>query len=366
MATVLPHVPPALRSQLNHILRDCQATHAGQLHSFCTSPPSAVSVDHLEAQLNHIVILYRVACLQSDKDAALTQISALKLNKRKLHPIQELYLDVQLLYNDVDYAVTSVRRTYLMPTKNFGIYGSIANFWANAEPHIPLLIYDAVPESIAADTVITTALLRTRRSFEFAHQGVALKTYDEKDHGDLIYTWTATTATFNMGTLLNRYLDYLDKRDPGIGSQCTMSTLATVSLMLCYIIRKDILGCDVDGVDMRDAGTVILPRIAASLNQAMSTATRQEETRYHDVWLWICFWGAHYEARAVSGHVRHYKPGSIWFGNTIHKLTVKDDGGFIKWAAVKRVLESFVFMSWWKPNPEEWYERMMVRRTWGI
>lgn len=134
-------------------------------------------------------------------------------------------------------------------------------------------------------------------------------------------------------------------------------TEVAIALTLCHCIKKGIFVCDVDGVDLTDVSQVVMPRVAKNLEIAMHAVTVDERVKYEKAWLWICFLGAHHEARIRLGIVRKTGMSTGWFQEKVMQLTVG-----MGWRDVRGVLDKFVYVPFLKPEQGSWFRYIQDQR----
>lgn len=313
------------------------------------------------AMIAQIVSLFRASCKEQDLDAAKVHAEIIRRLVNRIpeggDQIQTLFLT--LMSNDTEIAVSHMRRTFF----NFATWVQrqlVKFWWAHGEPELPIVSLDYLDLDRSIITPSTrTACIRLRRYLAIRKTPIDLQDPVDLERGDTVFSWVSTYSMFDLGVLVNVYLDL---------SSASIQTLppaqrfaeASFALTTLYLYRWGIHQATIYGGDHRDRMHItVVACLRGTMQNALKWCTRRDLDRYQKAFLWVFFYGARYEYRNVGRTLSfHEDQSKMWFSQMfsrqarLMRLTT--------WAEVTKILHDFVFYDFLEQDPEAWFDQSML------
>lgn len=194
-----------------------------------------------------------------------------------------------------------------------------------------------------------------------------LETEDGQQYADLIYSWTSTATGYDIGALVNHFLD-LEDCSANVyyarTSEGKRYVEAALTLTTIYIIRKGIHEADVNGVDVRDCSHELITRLIRTLKKCFTVCTMLELVENADALMWVLFWIVHHEERVRLGlvHLQKVNDEDGWAEERLVRCI--NERGILSWCQVQNILEGFAFVGSLKPEAGLWLSTLVFK--WGI
>lgn len=309
-----------------------------------------------------IVYMFKSGLMENQPENAQVHTWALQ----KIAEMEDATLCAQLfmclMHNDVEFSVHMMRPTLL--DFNGWISQKLESIWAVEEAALPDIgsEYQNIHPSLD-NHMMRDALIRARRCISLSSAERALDLTKPKDFevSELLYIHFANRTHHDSGLLVNHYLAFVDESSLREGSSAgSLYVDAALTLTTLYSIRTYIQRATLQDVDIRNASYVIMPRLKDMLQTALERMTQEERAMYQHALFWMYFNGAHYEECVRRGLVHAGSPISDdWFSQML--ATSARDLGASRWADGRFIVSSFIYDDFLTPNPEEWYESVVVR-----
>lgn len=300
----------------------------------------------------HIRGLFEAECMAGDTISAKVHGAILMRLDDPLTTEMELVNDtIMLMFNATELACKKLERT-VIPFGNWMI-GRLSKFWATTSAQMPGSSAECENVHSCVQSPLTrTAFIRLRYCLEIGESQLSLASATEKLRGEMLYGWITTKTLYDMGLLVNFYTDLLEGKTL-VKTKGKRLTEACMAVTLLHILRKSIHEAPLDGIDIREASDVIIPRLEKNMEDAMSILTRAERLYYDEAYLWMFYVGAQYEQGRKSEMKDTYSRG--WFTRMLAKHARQSN--VRTWADVKKILVKFIYDKNLKPEGHLWFEK---------
>ncbi|KAJ9603717.1 hypothetical protein H2200_011903 [Cladophialophora chaetospira] len=309
---------------------------------------------------SHVRMLFKGECMSQDVNAAKVHAQTfLKLDDQFMDEIEHAHHALVVMYSVTELACKRLERT-IIP---FGIYliNAISNFWTATSCQLPQA--SAGTEKVHAcltNPWLRNAFLRTRYCLSIEEGSIPSTTPAERLRGDMLFGWIATWTFFDMGTLMNIYIDLIEEEVP-TDSEGKQLVEACLILTFLHVLRKCIHEAPINGVDLRDASQVMIPRLQMDLQRALRTLKPREYLYYNDAILWMLYIGAVHERGLRPGNLvardEAASGAQTWFTRTFAKQAYKMN--IWTWADALAVLSQFIYSEHLCPPGHLWFDEVI-------
>lgn len=313
------------------------------------------------AMIAQIVSLFRASCKEQDLDSAKVHAEIIRrlVDRVSDGGDQIRTLFATIMSNDTEIAVSHMRRTFF----DFEIWvqRQLSKFWwSHGEANLPTVssAYLDLHQSILMPS-IRTACIRLRRYLAIRKTPIDLDDPVDLKRGDLVFSWVSTYSMFDLGVLVNVYLD-LSQNEVHTLRPARRFAEASIALTTLYLYRWGIHQATIYGGDHRDGmHLAIIARLRSTMTNTLKLCTPQDLDHYREAFLWIFFYCGRYEHRnKKKPTTSHQDHSNIWFSQMfarqarLLKLTT--------WPEVEEVLYRFVFYDFLEQDPESWFEETIL------
>ena len=321
--------------------------------------------DDLDSEMQlawRVFWLFRGECMLGDVEAA--RIHCKMLRHLTEHGMQHGTFDIQflvsVLFNDVDLAARTMRRTTL--DLEIWFPSIMAPTWTALEPLLPpisLDFQDGLDPSISTEP-LQTLFIRTRRLFAIGEQAFNEEDCTEASRADLVFAWTVSHSLVDVGLFVNHYLDVSqllasNNQDTELTSLGDFYTEASLNLAALCMTRYVGHVAVVNGVDIRDVTPTIMVHLQSSMANALEMSTADELSYYKNAHLWVLFVGALAQQRRAGQRGPFQRS---WFQSKL--VSMAREAGISTWKQLHKIVARFVYSDVVEPHGSTWFERCLT------
>ena len=311
------------------------------------------------AVVQQIMWLFRSECVEGRVEGAQTHANIIRyVGEAVQDPEAMTSLFIIAMYNDAELACSRFQKTLLdfdtwLPSR-------MNAFWSRADPMIlprlPTSCGD-LHESIK-DVTIRGICTHIKRSLAVQDLSLNMETVGEKAYGDMVFQWMGSHMQHDIGVLINYAVDLLQlELEDHNEMRAERYLTAALALTTLYWLRKYTQEATLNGVDLRDASHVLVPRLQQALELFDCNASILEKQTYGDALFWMYFTGAHWEQAREDLARRRAVPlppdSDYWFSRKLAEHAYRL--GLTQRSKVRELLQQFIFNDIMNPHPSQWY-----------
>ncbi|KIW19946.1 hypothetical protein PV08_00521 [Exophiala spinifera] len=318
-----------------------------------------LSRESLVAVRLHVTALFQGECMAGDSKAARTHARILfKLDGQLMDEFQYVHHIMILMWNATELACKRLERT-LIPF-DASLERPLSKFWSMASSHLPQMsVEDQNVHPCVANRLLRTAFIRLRYCFSIGDSTIPFTNAAERLRGDMLFGWIATKTFFDMGLLITLYADLIEGMEL-TRSEAKRLTEACMILTFLHVLRKGMHEAPINGVDVRDASHVMMPRLARHLQEAMRILNPAERLRYSHAYLWMFYVGTVWEKRLEyekTFEVLGNAYPQYWFSQMFAKHACELN--IWAWPDAVVILKRFVYSDHLSPSGHVWFEEVI-------
>ncbi|OQU94628.1 hypothetical protein CLAIMM_00960 isoform 2 [Cladophialophora immunda] len=304
--------------------------------------------------------LYRVECISRNLAAANVHAGMLYRFIEELGEEDrefKYYMYLCMLFLGVDMTIGSLKRGAC----DYGPYALVmaSHLQREAAPYLEHLPSQYKhPDPIVKIEPLRSILVRARRLIALMQHSLPRETCGDASKRFIVSHCCVIQNYLDTLDLLYMYLDTLEGKNPYLLETLGQEyTHAAVALTIVLVSRNLVDVTAINGVNLRDASPVLIPRLRGVLELTFTLSNPLELTLYEEAHLWILYVGATHEQQKLRESRRTVT--ETWFSDMLAEKARAL--GVITWRSLNLVLEDFLYSDFMEPHGSVWFEEWVAK-----